>query len=258
MPTSSDRLSAQASSSPSAAPWSTHDHPAISSSRLTKSFGPHTVLHSIDLSIAHGEVVALVGKSGSGKSTLLRCLAGLDVEFEGTVTRPDRVSVGFQDARLLPWAHVWKNVVLGDRDDRNLTRHRAEAALGEVELTDKLDAWPSELSGGQQQRVSLARALYRRPRALFLDEPFGALDALTRLNMQSLVLELWKHHAFTTVIVTHEVSEAITLADRIVVLSDGRIADDIPVGLPRPRSHRAPEFGDIREHVLRLLGVQVP
>lgn len=230
---------------------------AIHVQQLTRSFGSQTVLNAIDLSIAEGDVVALVGKSGSGKSTLLRCLAGLDLEYDGAVTRPARVSVGFQDARLLPWARVWKNVVLGDRDDHKVARHRAAEALGEVELNDKLEAWPSELSGGQQQRVSLARALHRRPQALFLDEPFGALDALTRLNMQALVLDLWTKHAFTTILVTHEVSEAITLADRIIVLADGRIADDIPVDLPRPRSHRASEFEDIREHVLRLLGVAI-
>lgn len=242
----------------SAGPDERRDDHGIAARGFTRVFDGVSVLEDIDIEISAGEFVALVGKSGSGKSTLLRGLAGLDDGYQGEVDRPERVSVGFQDARLMPWARVWKNVVLGDRRSGAELRGLADDALAEVELAEKAESWPAALSGGQQQRASLARALYRRPQALFLDEPFGALDALTRLNMQALVHRLWEEHRFTTVLVTHEVPEAIKLADRIIVLADGRIAEDITVDMPRPRSQRAAQFEDIREHILTLLGVADP
>lgn len=222
---------------------------------LGRAFNGRTVLHELDLSIRPGEFVALLGRSGSGKSTLLRVLAGLDKDATGTAEVHGTVSVAFQDARLLPWRRVRDNVVLGlhrDLGDRTLTAIGDEA-LAELGLSERSDAWPLTLSGGEAQRVSLARALVREPDLLLLDEPFGALDALTRLTMQQLVLDLWQRHRPAVLLVTHDIDEALALADRVLVLVDGRVARDDRIHLPRPRE-RAP-LDELRNAVLADLGV---
>jgi sulfonate transport system ATP-binding protein len=221
---------------------------------LTRRFGNTVVLNRLDLDLAPGEHVALLGRSGSGKTTLLRTLAGLDQAPEDAeISLPRPVSVVFQEPRLLPWKSVWRNVALGLQGLN--PRARAEAALTEVGLGRHLDAWPATLSGGEAQRVALARALVRAPRLLLLDEPFAALDALTRINMHALLAELWHVHAPATLIVTHDVDEAIQLADRCVVLEGGRLVADVPVDLayPRDRGHR--DFIALRHILLRCLGV---
>ena len=224
---------------------------AVSVRGLVKSFGERRVLDQVDLDIRPGEFVALLGRSGSGKSTLLRILAGLDTEVEGAFEVPGTISVAFQQPRLLPWRRVWRNVSLGLRGVNG--REVAEKALAEVRLSDHVDAWPLTLSGGEAQRVSLARALVREPDVLLLDEPFGALDALTRLAMHHLVDQLWREHRPAVLLVTHDVDEALLLADRILVLDEGRIVAEHAVGLARPR--RRVSFADLRTRVLADLGV---
>jgi sulfonate transport system ATP-binding protein len=224
---------------------------AVSIRGLVKDFGPRRVLVGLDLDVAAGEFVALLGRSGCGKSTLLRILAGLDPEVQGTFSVPERVSVAFQQPRLLPWRKVWRNVSLGLRGVNG--RAVAEKALAEVRLADHVDAWPLTLSGGEAQRVSLARALVREPELLLLDEPFGALDALTRLAMHHLVEQLWREHRPAVLFVTHDVDEALLLADRVLVLDEGRIVAEHRVDLPRPR--RRASFADLRVEVLADLGV---
>ena len=222
---------------------------------LTRRFGDNLVLDRMDLDLAPGERVALLGRSGSGKTTLLRTLASLDSALaEAEIVLPRPVSVVFQEPRLLPWKPVWQNVALGLPGQD--ARARAEAALREVGLERHLDAWPATLSGGEAQRVALARALVREPRLLLLDEPFAALDALTRIRMHGLVAELWRVHAPTTLIVTHDVDEAILLADRCLVLAQGRLIADIVVDLPQPRRHGHRRFGELRQELLGLLGVR--
>jgi len=212
---------------------------------LTKRFGDRTVLNGLDLTVERGEFVALLGRSGSGKSTLLRVLAGLDGDVEGSAVVTGTVSVAFQQPRLLPWRKVWRNVVLGLKSaDRAL----AEKALAEVQLAEHADDWPLTLSGGEAQRVSLARALVREPDLLLLDEPFGALDALTRISMHGLVQDLWRRHRPGVLLVTHDVDEALRLADRVLVLDGGRI-----VAAHRPRD--AADHDDLRRRVLADLGV---
>ncbi|MFE2037614.1 ABC transporter ATP-binding protein [Streptomyces scopuliridis] len=225
---------------------------------LVRSFGARDVLDGLDLSIGAGEFVALLGRSGSGKSTLLRALAGLDHEVAGAgvLTAPEPVSVVFQDARLLPWKRVLDNVVLGlGAED---ARERGRAALSEVGLADRERAWPVELSGGEQQRVSLARSLVREPGLLLADEPFGALDALTRIRMHVLLRRLCALHRPAVLLVTHDVDEAIALADRVVVLDGGRIAADVPVTLPAPRGPGGPAYTALRERLLEQLGIHAP
>lgn len=222
---------------------------------LTRRFGDNVVLDGLDLDLAPGERVALLGRSGSGKTTLLRSLAGLDpAPADAEIILPTPVAVVFQEPRLLPWKPVWRNVALGlDGPD---IRDRAEVALREVGLAQKLDTWPMTLSGGEAQRVALARALVRQPKLLLLDEPFAALDALTRIRMHALVGELWRVHAPTTLIVTHDVDEAVLLADRAVVLAHGRLIADIRIDLPHPRRHGHPRFVELRQELLRTLGVE--
>jgi sulfonate transport system ATP-binding protein len=231
--------------------------PAVRVSSLDRRFGEHLVLDGLDLEIGRGEFVALLGKSGSGKSTLLRALAGLDYEVTGSgeITVPDRVSVAFQDSRLLPWLRVLDNVVLGLSRDK--ARRLGVAALAEVGLAGREKAWPTELSGGEQQRVALARSLVREPELLLADEPFGALDALTRIKMHGLLRDLYERHRPSVLLVTHDVDEAIDLADRVLVLDGGRIAVDERVDLPAPRSHRDPRFHEFRELLRHALGVEL-
>jgi sulfonate transport system ATP-binding protein len=219
---------------------------------LTRRFDARSVIDDLDLDIAPGEFVALIGASGCGKSTLLRVLAGLDHEIAGEVLVPERCAVAFQAPRLLPWKRVWRNVVLGLA---NPDRKRAEAALAEVGLSHRIDVWPKVLSGGEAQRASLARALVREPDLLLLDEPFGALDALTRIKAQALVGELWQRHRCAVLLVTHDVEEALLLADRVLMMRDGRIAHELHVAAPRPRDAADRDFLAQRAQLLGWLGV---
>src|SRR5215210_2452632 len=227
----------------------------IGTTGLHKAFGGRQVLQGVDMSVAPGEFVAIVGRSGCGKSTLLRLMAGLDIPSAGTVAldgqapRPGSsvVRMMFQDARLLPWRRVVDNVALGLPPGR---RAEAKAALEEVGLAERGGDWPSILSGGQRQRVALARALASRPQVLLLDEPLGALDALTRLEMQGLIERVWQEHGFTAVLVTHDVEEAVALADRIIVLAGGTVALDLRVDLPRPRVYTGRGSTEIKKAVL--------
>jgi sulfonate transport system ATP-binding protein len=196
---------------------------------LTKRYGDRVVLDDLDLEIAPGEFVALLGHSGSGKSTLLRVLAGLDRDIDGEVHVDGTVSVAFQQPRLLPWRRVWRNIVLGLHKPE-AGRALAVQALDEVRLAEHADKWPRQLSGGEAQRVSLARALVREPDLLLLDEPFAALDALTRLAMHRLVRDLWRAHRPSVLLVTHDVDEALRLADRLLVLAGGRIVSEYGPG----------------------------
>ena len=229
--------------------------PAVQIRNFSRVFGDTAVLRDLDLEIGAGEFVALLGRSGSGKTTLLRTLAGLDAADTEQVRTPSSRAVVFQDARLLPWKRVWRNVALGLPGAD--ARARAEAALQEVGLGHRLDVWPATLSGGEAQRAALARALVREPNLLLLDEPFAAVDALTRLRMHDLVLSLWRAHAPAVLLVTHDVDEAITLADRVLVLDNGRIAAEEVIDLPRPRDG-GPAFQAIRRRLLRRLGLDVP
>jgi sulfonate transport system ATP-binding protein len=220
---------------------------------LTKRFGARAVLDALDLDIKAGEFVALIGRSGSGKSTLLRALAGLDHEVSGELAVSRPVAVAFQEPRLVPWKRVLDNVTLGLRDAN--PRQVAVAALEEVGLAERISAWPLTLSGGEAQRVSLARALVRRPALLLLDEPFSALDALTRISMHRLVLGLWQRHKPAVLLVTHDVDEALALADRVLVLGDGQITHSSAIGLARPRDRDHPTLTALRLRLLSELGV---
>jgi sulfonate transport system ATP-binding protein len=230
--------------------------PVVRVRGLVRRFTLKGVLNGIDLDIARGEFVALLGRSGSGKSTLLRAIADLDTEAKGSgeIEAPDRLTVVFQDARLLPWKRVLENVTLGLTGPD--VRARGLRALEEVELGSRDRSWPYELSGGEQQRVALARALVREPALLLADEPFGALDALTRLRMHALLKRLSQAHHPAVLLVTHDVDEAIELADRVVVLDDGRIAANLDVRLPLAGPERADAFADLRRQLLGLLGVE--
>nr|WP_211178150.1 ABC transporter ATP-binding protein [Pseudonocardia acidicola] len=220
---------------------------------MTRRFGDRAILDGLDLDIEPGQFVALLGASGCGKSTLLRILADLDRAIEGTVQVAQRRAVAFQAPRLMPWKKVWRNVALGlpGRPDRR----RAVAALEEVGLGHRTEVWPKTLSGGEAQRASLARALVREPDLLLLDEPFSALDALTRLKAQTLVGELWQRRDCAVLLVTHDVDEALTLADRVLVMNNGRIGYDAPVELDRPRDRGEPGFLSLRTELLARLGV---
>jgi len=224
--------------------------PVVRLRNFSRRFGPNVIIDGLDLDIAPGEFVALLGRSGSGKTTLLRTLAGLDEVSGQDVTVPGSRAVVFQDARLLPWKPVWKNVGLGLKGDA--LRERSEKALHEVGLGHRLDAWPLTLSGGEAQRVALARALVREPELLLLDEPFAALDALTRYRMHDLVLALWRVHRPAVLMVTHDVEEAIALADRILVLDGGRIVAEERIGVER--GQRGGLSARLREKLLSHLG----
>jgi len=226
---------------------------AVAAAGVVRRFGSRVVLHGVDIRIRRGEFVALLGHSGGGKSTLLRALAGLDRDFEGSIRVPGRRSVVFQDARLLPWAPVLANVTLGLRGGD--ASRRGRAALREVGLEGHEQAWPKTLSGGEAQRAALARALVREPELLLLDEPFGALDALTRIRMQGLLQELCARHEPAVLLVTHDVEEAILLADRVLVLLDGRISLDLAVNVGKPRRRGDAACAGLRSRLLRELGV---
>ncbi|NMG17944.1 ATP-binding cassette domain-containing protein [Brasilonema bromeliae] len=213
---------------------------------LRKSFGKKTVLQDIDLDIQPGEFVAIVGRSGCGKSTMLRLVAGLDSPSGGSVLLDDKYShhrinpsirMMFQDARLLPWDRVLANVELGlvGLNSKVYARQTALQVLRAVGLEDRANEWPAVLSGGQRQRVALARALASQPALLLLDEPLGALDALTRIEMQQLLENLWQEQGFTALLITHDVEEAVVLADRVILIENGQIGLDLEINLPRPR-----------------------
>ena len=219
---------------------------------LHRAFDGRAVLAGVDLTIGPGEFVALLGRSGSGKSTLLRALGGLDGDFEGQALVPGRRSVVFQEPRLLPWARTLPNVTVGLSGE---AARRGPAMLAEVGLTDHARAWPVTLSGGEAQRVALARALVREPELLLLDEPFGALDALTRIRMHALLQELCRRYRPAVLLVTHDVDEAILLADRVLVLSGGRIAVDEQVDVRAPRRRSDAAFAALRSRLLAELGV---
>ena len=229
---------------------------------LAKSYAGRAVLRDVDLTLRPGEFVALVGRSGCGKSTLLRHVAALERPDAGSIllqggSGQHDVRIMFQDARLLPWKRVLDNVALGLTGPG--VRERALEALAEVGLADRAHEWPAVLSGGQRQRVALARALVHRPRLLLLDEPLGALDALTRIEMQQLIERLWREHGFTALLVTHDVGEAVALADRVLLIEDRHIAVDEAVHLPRPRSRSAAGFAALEDGVLqRVLRPHAP
>jgi sulfonate transport system ATP-binding protein len=235
-------------------PASVPSHPVVRLRDFTRRFGDNAVISGLDLDVMPGEFVALLGRSGSGKTTLLRTLAGLDDGKGQDVTVPDSRAVVFQDARLLPWKRVWRNVALGLRGPQ--AHERAVAALHEVGLGHRIDAWPLTLSGGEAQRAALARALVREPQLLLLDEPFAALDALTRYRMHDLVLSLWRVHRPAVLMVTHDVDEAITLADRILVLDKGRIVSEQRIDAAR--GERAGLMGTLREKLLATLSGETP
>ncbi|CAO3408656.1 ABC transporter ATP-binding protein [Azospirillum largimobile] len=232
---------------------STPPKPVVSVRSLVRNFGNGNVLDGLSLDLQPGSFTALLGRSGCGKSTLLRTLAKLDPAPEGTVQLPDERAVVFQEPRLVPWMRVLRNVTLGLRHPD--AEARGLAALAEVGLSHRARAWPLTLSGGEAQRAALARALVREPRLLLLDEPFAALDALTRMRMQGLVETLWRAHSPAVLLVTHDVDEALLLADRAVVMANGRIAADIPIPLARPRRHGDPGFIALRSRLLTELGV---
>ncbi len=222
---------------------------------LTKRYGERTVLHNTQLTIEPGQFVAIVGRSGCGKSTLLRLVAGLEAASGGSLQLDAQAIDGiredtrimFQDARLLPWRKVIDNVLIGLPPS---ARERGEKVLAQVGLADRQKDWPAKLSGGQRQRVALARALVHNPRLLLLDEPLGALDALTRIEMHRLIEGLWEKHRFTALLVTHDVQEAVALADRVILIEDGRIALDENIALARPRWHGDAEFARIEKRIL--------
>ena len=238
--------------------------PAASLRGVTKAFGSHIVLQGIDLDIWAGQFVAIVGRSGCGKSTLLRLLAGLDQPSGGTIEVDgaadgwrDHVRLMFQEPRLLPWQRVLANVEVGLSHAPAGAERRLQviAALAQVGLAGREAVWPAILSGGQKQRVALARALVSHPRILAFDEPLGALDALTRIEMQALIERVWQDKGFTAIVVTHDVTEAVALADRILLLDAGRVAMDVTVDLARPRRRDDPRGAAIEGRILdRLLG----
>jgi sulfonate transport system ATP-binding protein len=228
--------------------------------QLHKFYGSVKVLEDLDLHIQPGEFLAIVGRSGCGKSTLLRLIANLEQQSYGEIKfksarhlregiTADDIRVMFQDPRLLPWRSIEQNVQLGLPKQQHAT---ASGLLEKVGLKEKAGLWPSQLSGGQRQRTALARALSHKPRILLLDEPLGALDALTRLDMQNLIEKLWTEQGFTAILVTHDVSEAVQLADRIILLDRGHIAKEFQVDLPRPRV-KDMQFNTLEQQVLNAV-----
>lgn len=229
---------------------------AVSLRKVEKSFAGRKVLRTLSLEIGRGVFVSMVGRSGCGKTTLLRLIAGLEELDRGELEVADTTGGGqrsdvrlmFQDARLLPWKSVIDNVRLGLPQS---ALPAAWAALRDVGLQDRAEDWPAKLSGGQRQRVALARALVHRPKVLLLDEPLGALDALTRIEMHGLIERLWLENGFTTLLVTHDVHEAVVLADRVVVVDEGAIVFDVTIDLPRPRVRSSTDLAALEEAILR-------
>jgi sulfonate transport system ATP-binding protein len=232
---------------------------SIEIKNVSIAFGGRTVLENFDIEISAGEFVAIVGRSGCGKSTLLRSVVGLERPQTGTIvlgnvadnitkhdSKPD-VRVMFQDSRLLPWRRILPNVTLGLEP---ALIQRARKVLAQVGLAERANDWPAALSGGQRQRVALARALVHDPNLLLLDEPLGSLDALTRIEMQQLIEDVWRSRGFTAMLVTHDVAEAISLADRVILIEGGRVALDEVVNLPRPRTRGSARFAALEEHIL--------
>lgn len=232
----------------------THPTIAIELEHVQKNYADHVVLNHLNLRIKKGEFVAIVGRSGCGKSTLLRLIAGLEqvsagkIKFQSTATQHS-LRVMFQDPRLLPWKNIIQNIQLGLAKEQ---LDQTEQLLEKVGLKHKATLWPRQLSGGQQQRTALARALAHQPDILLLDEPLSALDALTRLEMQQLIERLWQEQGITTVLVTHDVSEAVQLADRIILLEQGQISAEFNIDLPRPRTKNA-SFAVFEEKVLNAV-----
>jgi sulfonate transport system ATP-binding protein len=239
-------------------------HRVVTARGVRRTFGTRGVLDGIDLDIHRGEFVALLGRSGTGKSTFLRALAALDPDTTGHLQAPGKMSVVFQEPRLLPWKRVWKNVALGLDGDATTRRDRALAALEEVGLSARAEAWPVTLSGGEAQRVALARALVREPELLLLDEPFGALDALTKIRMHKLLAQLLQQHRPAVLLVTHDVDEAILLADRAIVLGappgaslerGSQIVADVAFDPRTPLRRGEAAFAEVRRQLLAFLGV---
>jgi sulfonate transport system ATP-binding protein len=236
---------------------------ALRARGIAKRFGSAPVLEGLNLNVPAGQFLAIVGRSGSGKSTLLRILAGLEIPSAGSVAfggtpggdPGDFTRVMFQEPRLLPWARVLANVEVGHGRNRNApgAREASLAALAAVGLEDRADDWPAVLSGGQKQRVALARALVSRPLFMAFDEPLGALDALTRIEMQQLIESVWIKQKFTAVLITHDVAEALMLGDRVAMIEDGAIRLDLAIDLPRPRRRASLEFAAMEEQILTRL-----
>jgi sulfonate transport system ATP-binding protein len=227
---------------------------SVAIENVSIAFGGRTVLENFDVEISAGEFVAIVGRSGCGKSTLLRSVVGLETPQTGTIDlgtiaghdKPD-VRVMFQDSRLLPWRRILPNVMLG-LDPALIPR--ARKVLAQVGLAERANDWPATLSGGQRQRVALARALVHDPNLLLLDEPLGSLDALTRIEMQQLIENIWRSRGFTAMLVTHDVAEAVSLADRVILIEGGRVALDEVVNIPRPRTRGSARFAALEERIL--------
>jgi sulfonate transport system ATP-binding protein len=228
---------------------------SVAIKKVSIAFGGRTVLENFDIEIPAGEFVAIVGRSGCGKSTLLRSVAGLETPQAGSITlgavpasnmKPD-VRVMFQDSRLLPWRRVLPNVMIGLEP---ALMPQARKVLAQVGLAERVNDWPATLSGGQRQRVALARALVHDPNLLLLDEPLGSLDALTRIEMQQLIEDIWRSRGFTAMLVTHDVAEAISLADRVILIEGGRVALDEVVNIPRPRTRGGARFAALEERIL--------
>ena len=237
------------------------NEPILKLSNISKAFDNKEVLRKLDLQVNMGDFVAVVGRSGCGKSTLLRIIAGLEQISSGNITvngqelngRNKSAKIMFQDGRLLPWKKVYDNVGIGLKLDSQ--KQQILKILEQVGLSDRSQAWPSELSGGQQQRVALARALIHEPQLLLLDEPLGALDALTRIEMHELIENLWREKQLTAILVTHDVEEAVALANRVILIEDGEIVLDLPNRLPYPRQRDNPIFSKLVSQILnKILG----
>jgi sulfonate transport system ATP-binding protein len=221
-------------------------------------------LERFSAEISPGEIVAIIGGSGCGKSTLLRAVAGLDrassgiVILDGAAISAPHAKIGiiFQEPRLLPWLSVADNIGFGLSElPSAIRREKVADALARVGLTEKANAWPRELSGGQAQRVAIARALVPQPEVLLLDEPFSALDAFTRRDLQDHLLDLWADTRPTLILVTHDVDEAVVLADRVLVMRSrpGRLFEEIKINLTRPRERQSELFERFKRHVLTAL-----